>query len=56
VSNDDGRVIYSGRMLAGDRLMVDPKSSQLSLNGHAVYDRPLTGQSYCVYFKTDTAR
>lgn len=46
-----GRTIYSGRILANDRLMIDPNSSVLTLNGRPVHTAELaTGDRYTVFF------
>jgi hypothetical protein len=50
VSDLDRRAIYSGRVLRGDDLTLDPTTSRLALNGRLVYTDPLPRGSYQVYF------
>ena len=50
VSISDNRVIYSGRLLQGDRLSVDAQAHRLTLNGNEVSDRHLPKDRYRVYF------
>ena len=45
-------VVYSGRMLRGDNLSVDPIGGQLTLNSRAVNDQGLPhGDRYRVFFQ-----
>jgi hypothetical protein len=50
VSEPDRRVVYSGRVLHGDTLAVDPRGNRLTLNGRSVYDQSLPRGPYEVYF------
>jgi hypothetical protein len=50
VSEPDRRIIYSGRILHGDTLVVDPKGNRLTLNGRSVYSESLPHGRYQVYF------
>jgi hypothetical protein len=50
-------VIYAGRVLAADTLVVDPASNVLTLDGHGVITTPKdlsTGDRYRVFFRADT--
>ena len=50
VSVSDNRVVYTGRLLQGDRLKVDPQDHRLTLNSNEISDRPLPKDRYRVYF------
>jgi hypothetical protein len=54
VSEPDRRVVYSGRILHGDTLVVDPRGNRLTLNGRSVYDQSLPRGPYEVYFMSGT--
>lgn len=46
----DRRVIYSGRILHGDDLLLDPNGNRLTLNGRSVYTDSLPRGRFQVYF------
>lgn len=50
VTSADNRVIYTGRVIHGDHVIINPLASALTVNGHAVYDRQLPRDNYRVYF------
>jgi hypothetical protein len=50
VSEPDHRVTYSGRVLRGDTLVVDPRGNRLSVNGRSVYSGALPTGRYEVYY------
>jgi hypothetical protein len=50
VSEPDHRVTYSGRVLRGDTLIVDPRGNRLSVNGRSVYSGALPIGRYEVYY------
>ena len=52
VSDDTtNRMIYSGTMMSGQRVIVDPKNDRIDLDDHKVSDQTLhTGNSYQIYF------
>jgi hypothetical protein len=45
------RMIYSGTMMPGQRVIVHPKNDRIDLDDHKVSDQTLhTGNSYQIYF------
>jgi len=54
VSEPDRRVIYTGRILHGDTLVLDPRGNRLTLNGRSVYSESLPRGRYQVYYMPGT--
>ena len=50
VTKLDDRCIYTGRLIHGDHLIINPQANAFTVNGHAVYERPLARDEYRVYF------
>lgn len=47
---DTNTIVYSGRMLKGDTLEVDPGNNRVTLNGQTVYDKGLTNNDHRIFF------
>lgn len=53
VDSSSNSVVYSGRMLRGDALMLDPTADRLTLNTRPVYDRSLVrGDRYRIFYQS----
>ncbi len=50
VTKIDNRVIYTGRIMHGDHLIVNPQANAFTLNGRSVYTRPLARDEYRIYY------
>jgi hypothetical protein len=49
-----GRTIYSGRILANDRLTLDPNGNVLTLNGRPVHSQEFApADRYSVFFSSN---
>ena len=45
-----GHTIYTGRILANDRVTLDPSANVLTLNGQPIQTPQLAQDRYAVYF------
>lgn len=49
----NGKMEYSGRVVRGDNLVVDPDRDKITLNGKDVNDKPINNDQKRIFFEPD---